>query len=196
MLQVGCGVGNSAFPLLELNQSSRVYACDFAPAAVELVKAHQQYSTGRMHAFVADITCDDLRAAVPANTVDICTMVFVLSAITPAKMPAVRSHASCSPAPYFTSNLASCVSEQCQLGKMLLQQTCWISVLGTLAQLLLPKAMTMFASWQLNQAVLRWTSLTLQPKQHLQHGHSAAVVINKPLLCTAQATMQNHASTH
>ena len=150
MLQVGCGVGNSAFLLLELSQSSHIYACDFAHAAVELVKAHQQYSTGRMHAFVADITCDDLRAEVPADTVDICTMVFVLSAITPAKMPAVRSHASWTPAPYFTSNLASCVFQQCQLGKMRLQQTCWISALGTFAQLLLLKAMTMLASWQLN----------------------------------------------
>ena len=44
-----------------------------------------------MHAFVADITCDDLTAEVPAKAVDICTMVFVLSAITPAKMLQVRS---------------------------------------------------------------------------------------------------------
>ena len=90
LLQVGCGVGNTAYPLLELNQHSQVYACDFAPSAVELVKAHPQYSCGRMHAFVADITGDDLRAEVPSEAVDICTMVFVLSAITPAKMPLVR----------------------------------------------------------------------------------------------------------
>jgi len=91
ILQVGCGVGNTAFPLLELNKQSRVYACDFAPSAVEMVKANPQYSSQRMHAFVADITCDDLRAEVPVSIVDMCTMVFVLSAITPAKMPAVRA---------------------------------------------------------------------------------------------------------
>lgn len=91
LLQVGCGVGNTAYPLLEMNQHSQVYACDFAASAVKLVKGHPQYSYGRMHAFVADITCDDLRAEVPAEAVDICTMVFVLSAITPAKMPQVRT---------------------------------------------------------------------------------------------------------
>ena len=92
LVQVGCGVGNTAYPLLELNKHSHVYACDFAPSAVTLVKAHPQYSCGRMHAFVADITCDDLRQEVPGEAVDICTMVFVLSAITPAKMPLVSTH--------------------------------------------------------------------------------------------------------
>ena len=91
LLQVGCGVGNTAYPLLELNPHSEVYACDFAPSAVELVKAHPQYSCGRMHAFVADITSDDLMAEVTPEAVDICTMVFVLSAITPAKMRLVRA---------------------------------------------------------------------------------------------------------
>lgn len=74
-----------------MNKHSKVYACDFAPSAVKLVKAHPKYGCGRMHAFVADITCDDLTTEVPAEAVDICTMVFVLSAITPAKMPQVRS---------------------------------------------------------------------------------------------------------
>jgi 2-polyprenyl-3-methyl-5-hydroxy-6-metoxy-1,4-benzoquinol methylase len=41
--QVGCGAGNSAFPLLALNPQLRVYACDFSPRAVELVKAHPEY---------------------------------------------------------------------------------------------------------------------------------------------------------
>ncbi|KAL0024741.1 hypothetical protein WJX77_012493 [Trebouxia sp. C0004] len=88
ILEVGCGVGNTAFPLLELNKRSRVYACDFAHSAVEMVKANPKYSSQRIHAFVADITCDDLRTEVPVSSVDMCTMVFVLSAITPAKMPA------------------------------------------------------------------------------------------------------------
>ena len=108
ILQVGCGVGNTAYPLLELNQCSQVYACDFAPSAVELVKANPQYSSGRIHAFVADITCHDLRAEVPARSVDICTMVFVLSAITPTKMPAVRAACCCSSCSMV--NALSCVS--------------------------------------------------------------------------------------
>lgn len=56
MRQVGCGVGNTTFPLLEINPTARVYACDYAPTAVQLVKANPEYGSGRVHAFVADIT--------------------------------------------------------------------------------------------------------------------------------------------
>lgn len=42
--QVGCGAGNSVFPLLEINPASYVYACDFSPRAVELVQAHPAYA--------------------------------------------------------------------------------------------------------------------------------------------------------
>ena len=52
-----------------------------------------------MHAFVADITSDDLKADVPVGSVDICTMVFVLSAITPAKMPLVWPNSLLHPLP-------------------------------------------------------------------------------------------------
>lgn len=43
-----------------------------------------------MHAFVADITRPGaLAGPVPAGTVDTCTLVFVLSAVAPEKMPQV-----------------------------------------------------------------------------------------------------------
>lgn len=105
----------------------RVYACDFAPSAIELLRAHPAYASGRVTAFVADITggragagqagqhaeplcetaaaaalahcslvlnkaalrhhhhqtADDLTAHVPPACVDVCTMIFVLSAIPP-----------------------------------------------------------------------------------------------------------------
>jgi hypothetical protein len=54
--QVGCGAGNSVYPLLELNPECRVWACDFSPRAVELVRNHEGYACGRVTAFVADIT--------------------------------------------------------------------------------------------------------------------------------------------
>ena len=85
-------MGNTAFPLLELNPSSTVFACDFAPEAVDLVRVNPEYKSGRIHAFVADITADKLSAEVKMP-VDFCTMVFVLSAIAPAKMPAVSLNA-------------------------------------------------------------------------------------------------------
>jgi hypothetical protein len=40
-------------------------------------------------AFVADITQDQLGQQLPGPCVDFCSMVFVLSAVTPEKMPQV-----------------------------------------------------------------------------------------------------------
>ena len=48
LVQVGCGVGNTVFPLLELNPSLKVYCCDFAPSAIELVKQHPGYASGAL----------------------------------------------------------------------------------------------------------------------------------------------------
>jgi methyltransferase-like protein 6 len=44
LLQVGCGVGNSIYPLLDINPQLRVYACDFSATAVQIVQQHPQYA--------------------------------------------------------------------------------------------------------------------------------------------------------
>ncbi|GAX86222.1 hypothetical protein CEUSTIGMA_g13635.t1 [Chlamydomonas eustigma] len=89
LLQVGCGAGNTIFPVLELNSQLQIYGCDFSPRAIEIVKAHPGYASGRVHAFVADITKSaDLLLEIPEGTVDFVTMVFVLSAISPSQMHA------------------------------------------------------------------------------------------------------------
>ena len=94
--QLGCGAGNTVFPLLEANPQAYVYACDFAPRAVRLVQAHPSYKEGRVHAFVADITRPGaLAGPVPAGMVDTCMLVFVLSAVTPEKMPQVLFTLAC-----------------------------------------------------------------------------------------------------
>lgn len=50
------------------------------------------YQSCRCNAFVADITQDDLSAHVKLGSIDFCTMIFVLSAISPEMMPqAIRN---------------------------------------------------------------------------------------------------------
>ncbi|KAJ3101668.1 GTPase-activating protein S13 [Phlyctochytrium planicorne] len=85
-LEVGCGVGNFVWPLLEENKNIFVYACDFAKKAIELVKSHERYDETRCNAFVCDLTADSLDQTIPPNSVDSVSSVFCLSAIPPEKL--------------------------------------------------------------------------------------------------------------
>lgn len=85
LLEIGCGVGNLIFPLLEENANLFIIACDLSPRAIQIVENHKMYNEDRMKVFVADITTDDIFTKVDLNCVDIVTMVFVISAIHPDK---------------------------------------------------------------------------------------------------------------
>ncbi|XP_022099936.1 methyltransferase-like protein 6 [Acanthaster planci] len=87
LLEVGCGVGNAIYPLLEENRQLFVYACDFSPRAVQFVKENPAYDPSRICVFQCDLTADSLRESIPECHLDIVTMLFVLSAIHPEKMP-------------------------------------------------------------------------------------------------------------
>lgn len=98
-LEVGCGVGNTVFPLLEANPKLFFYAVDFAAKAIELLKENEVYkSTGRCSGHVVDMVKDPLPAEIAPQSLDVVMMIFVLSAISPekfdiaiAKLAAVRS---------------------------------------------------------------------------------------------------------
>ncbi|CAD7076661.1 unnamed protein product [Hermetia illucens] len=91
MLEVGCGVGNFIFPLIEEKRNNYFYyACDFSARAVEFVRNHELYDPTRVKAFQCDITDgESLLQNIPAGSVDIVTMIFVLSAIHPEKFKQV-----------------------------------------------------------------------------------------------------------
>ena len=93
MLEVGCGVGNLVFPLIEENSNNYfIYACDFSPRAVEFVKKNELYDEAKIKAFQCDITSDSIFEEIPLESVDVITMVFVLSAIHPENFQKVAEN--------------------------------------------------------------------------------------------------------
>ncbi|RLN16628.1 uncharacterized protein C2845_PM02G37840 [Panicum miliaceum] len=91
--EVGCGAGNTIFPLLSTYPDIFVHACGFSPRAVDLVKKHKDFRPDRLNAFVCDITSEKLTENMEPYSADIVTMIFVLSAVAPDKMPLVLQNA-------------------------------------------------------------------------------------------------------
>ncbi|XP_078385951.1 tRNA N(3)-cytidine methyltransferase METTL2 [Cetorhinus maximus] len=91
ILEVGCGVGNTVFPILQTNNDPGlfVYCCDFSSAAVELIKLNSGYDRSRCLAFVHDLCDTQANYPMPNESLDIIILIFVLSAIHPDKMQAV-----------------------------------------------------------------------------------------------------------
>lgn len=89
-LEVGCGVGNLIFPLIEEKRNNfYVYSCDFSHRAIEFVKQNPLYDEECMYAFQCDITTPHIFDHIDARSLDIITMVFVLSAIHPDRFKTV-----------------------------------------------------------------------------------------------------------
>ncbi|XP_060111538.1 tRNA N(3)-methylcytidine methyltransferase METTL2-like [Heteronotia binoei] len=91
ILEVGCGAGNTVFPILQTNNDPNlfVYCCDFSRRAVDLVKAHSEYDTSRCFAFVHDLCDTQLPFPVPDESLDMVVLIFVLSALLPEKTQSV-----------------------------------------------------------------------------------------------------------
>lgn len=84
LLEVGCGVGNFIYPLIEEKLNMFIYACDLSSKAIELLKTNPIYSEAQVKAFQTDITTTNIFDEIPNETLDIVTLIFVLSAVDPS----------------------------------------------------------------------------------------------------------------
>ncbi|XP_029461621.1 methyltransferase-like protein 8 isoform X1 [Rhinatrema bivittatum] len=95
IFEVGCGAGNSVFPILKAiktNPGVFLYCCDFAPYAVELL--HLADSASPCYVFLHDV-CDDASLyPFPDESLDVILLVFVLSSIHPDRMQGAISRLS------------------------------------------------------------------------------------------------------
>lgn len=98
ILEFGCGVGNSIFPLLEAHRENPnffIYGCDFSAKAIDIIKSDVRYDARKCHVFVHDLadnspaSIESLLQNIPANTIDVALLIFVLSAIYLENMPTV-----------------------------------------------------------------------------------------------------------
>ena len=96
LLELGCGSGSSALPVLSLSPTARVTACDFAQSAVDACLKNTAAHAARCDVFRADL-CDgafsralDASAARAgwggARSFDAVLCAFVLSALPPDKL--------------------------------------------------------------------------------------------------------------
>ncbi|KAI1619396.1 S-adenosyl-L-methionine-dependent methyltransferase [Exophiala viscosa] len=87
VLEVGAGAGNTAFPILRMNENPelRIFAVDFSKKAVETMRSAEDYTNGNgvMSAEVWDAAGDSLPPGVEEGSVDIVIMIFIFSALNP-----------------------------------------------------------------------------------------------------------------
>lgn len=83
--EVGCGAGNSLFPLLTANKNPdlRLLAYDYSSHAVKLVQNNPLYESPNVTASVWDLTSESLPPNIQPESIDIVILVFVLSALHP-----------------------------------------------------------------------------------------------------------------
>ncbi|CAO1619531.1 unnamed protein product [Parajaminaea phylloscopi] len=90
VFEIGCGAGNTVFPLLEKNKNPdlTIFACDYSAEAVQVVRNNAMYkapAVGKARAFVWDLSSpqgmpnDEIEPA----SLDIVVLIFVLSALHP-----------------------------------------------------------------------------------------------------------------
>eukprot|EP01134_Creolimax_fragrantissima_P003370 CFRG3370T1 len=89
IVEVGCGVGNLFFPLMEQYPNLIIYGFDLSANAINIIKQHPLYKEETVTAFTCDATQTPLTVKIPANSVDMASMMYVLSAVHPNNMKKV-----------------------------------------------------------------------------------------------------------
>ncbi|KAJ9606460.1 hypothetical protein H2200_009421 [Cladophialophora chaetospira] len=87
VLEVGAGAGNTAFPLLRINENPalKLFAVDFSKRAVETMRNAEDYSEseGVIVAEVWDAAGETMPKGIDEGSVDVVIMIFVFSALNP-----------------------------------------------------------------------------------------------------------------
>jgi len=91
ILEIGCGPGNTLFPVVTKNENPdlRMFGCDFSPVAIDLVKKNESYEplhkSNNCFASVWDLANEEcaLPKGIEPHSVDIAVMIFVFSALHP-----------------------------------------------------------------------------------------------------------------
>jgi tRNAThr (cytosine32-N3)-methyltransferase len=89
ILEVGAGAGNTAFPIMRMNENDdlEVVAADFSKKAVETMRAAEDCNAevGKVRAEVWDAASDTLPDGMTEGIVDVVIMIFIFSALSPSQ---------------------------------------------------------------------------------------------------------------
>lgn len=86
IVEIGCGPGNTLFPLYEgnLNPALDLHGYDFSKTAVDLVRANLAFGPSNLHTGVWSLASPaGLPEGLEEGSVDIAIMIFVISALHP-----------------------------------------------------------------------------------------------------------------
>ncbi|EGV61612.1 methyltransferase [Yamadazyma tenuis] len=91
ILEIGCGAGNTFFPILEQNKNPnlKIFGCDYSKVAVDLVRSNSAFKEnselGIAYSSVWDVA--NVQGEIPEdleqNSCDVIIMVFIFSALHP-----------------------------------------------------------------------------------------------------------------
>ncbi|XP_075162544.1 methyltransferase-like protein isoform X2 [Haematobia irritans] len=94
IFELGCGVGNTILPILKYSKEPnlKVFGCDFSAKAIDIFQGHPEFDSKRCQVFVMDATAETWDVPFQPESQDIIVLIFVLSAIEPAKMKRVAEN--------------------------------------------------------------------------------------------------------